>query len=70
MGQALANTLCQFGDLQYVNVLIAGVQPGLNVASTLPAGAFQPNPREDLSTLWARAGAPATAGRRSFAAAV
>ncbi|MCR4886764.1 MAG: GerMN domain-containing protein [Clostridiales bacterium] len=70
VGQALANTLCQFGDLQYVNVLIAGVQPGLNVASTLPAGAFQPNTREDLSTLWARAGAPATAGRRSFAAAV
>ena len=70
VGQAIANTLCQFGDLQYVNVLIAGVQPGLNVASTLPAGSFQPNTREDLSTLWARAGAPVTAGRRSFAATV
>lgn len=70
VGQALANTLCQFGDLQYVNVLIAGVQPGLNVAATLPAGAFQPNTREDLSTLWARAGAPLTAGRRSFTAAL
>lgn len=70
VGQALANTLCQFGDLQYVNVLISGVQPGLNVASTLPAGAFQPNTREDVSTLWARAGAPLTGSRRSFAAAV
>jgi len=69
-GQAIANTLCQFGDLQYVNVLISGVQPGLNVAATLPAGAFQPNTREDLSTLWARASAPFTAGRRSFTAAL
>ena len=70
LGQAIANTLCQFGDLQYVNVLIAGVQPGLNVAGTLPAGAFQPNTREDLSTLWARAGAPVTTGRRAFTAAL
>ena len=70
VGQALANTLCQFGDLQYVNVLIAGVQPGLNVAATLPAGCFQNNTREDLATLWARASAPFTAARRSFAAAL
>lgn len=70
VGQALANTLCQFGDLQYVNVLIAGVQPGLNVAATLPAGCFQNNIREDLATLWARASAPSSAARRSFAAAL
>ncbi len=70
VGQALANTLCQFGDLQYVNVLIAGVQPGLNVAATLPAGCFQNNTREDLATLWARAAAPASAARRSFAVAL
>ena len=68
LGQALANTLCQFGDVDYVNVLIAGVQPGLNVASTLPAGSFQNNTREDLATLWARASAPRTSERRSFAA--
>ena len=66
VGQALANTICQFGDVQYVNVLISGVQPGLNLAATLPAGSFQPNTREDLSVLWARASAPLTAGRRSF----
>ena len=67
VGQALANTLCQFGDLQYVNVLIAGAQPGLNVAATLPAGSFQQNSREDLATLWARASAPSSTARRSFA---
>ena len=70
VGQALANTLCQFNDLQYVNVLIVGAQPGLNVAATLPAGCFQQNTREDLATLWARASAPASAARRSFAAAL
>jgi len=70
VGQALANTLCQFGDLQYVNVLIAGAQPGLDIAATLPAGCFQFNTREDLSTLWARASAPKTAARRAITAAL
>lgn len=70
VGQALANTLCQFGDLSYVNVLIAGVQPGLDIAATLPAGCFQPNTREELGTLWARASAPKTAARRAIAAAL
>ena len=68
VGQALANTLCQFGDLNYVNLLIAGVQPGLDIAASLPAGSFQPNTREDLSTLWARASAPQNSARRTFAA--
>ena len=67
VGQALANTLCQFGDLQYVNVLISGAQPGLNIAATLPAGSFQSNTREELAALWARASAPLNGGRRSFA---
>ena len=66
VGQALANTLCQTGDIQYVNVLITGTQPGLNVASTLPAGSFQPNDQEELAALWARASSPAS-GKRAFA---
>lgn len=70
VGQALANTLCQFGDVQYVNVLIAGAQPGLNIAATLPAGCFQSNTREDLTALWVRASAALTGARRSFAAAL
>lgn len=68
VGQALANTLCQFGDLQYVNVLINGVQPGLDVAGTLPVGSFQPNTREALGALWSRASAPRSAARRAVAA--
>lgn len=69
LGQAMANTLCQFGDVEYVNVLISGTQPGMNNAATLPAGCFTQNTREELATLWARASAPlSAAGRRSFAA--
>ncbi len=70
VGQAIANTLGQFGDVQYVNVLISGAQPGMNIASTLPAGCFQPNSREDLSVLWSRASAPLSSGRRTFTAAL
>ena len=70
VGQALANTLCQYGDVQYVNLLVSGAQPGMNIAATLPAGCFQPNIREDLATLWARASTPLSVGRRSFAAAL
>lgn len=70
VGQALANTLCQFGDVSFVNVLIAGVQPGLDIAASLPAGCFQPNTREELGTLWARASAPKTAARRAISAAL
>lgn len=70
VGQAIANTLGQFGDVAYVNVLISGAQPGMNIAATLPAGCYQPNSREDLSALWARASAPLSSARRSFAAAL
>jgi len=68
--QAVANTLCQFGDVQYVNVLINGVQPGLDVAATLPAGCFRENTRDDLGTLWNRAASGKTASRYTVAAAL
>ena len=68
--QALANTLCQFGDIQYVNVLVDGIQPGLNQSGTLPAGCFQMNMREDLTALWSRASAPMSQNRRAYAASL
>ncbi len=70
VGQALANTLCQFGDIQYVNVLINGVQPGLYQGSALPAGCFQMNMREDLAALWSRASAPMSQNRRAYTASL
>ncbi len=59
---AVTDTLCQFGDIRGVNLLIGGVQPGLDVASQTPAGTAL-RQRDDLATLWARA-----ESRRSSAA--
>lgn len=68
--QALCNTVCQFGDVQYVNVLVNGVQPGLDVAASLPAGCFQENTRDDLNTLFSRAVAGKNTGRATVVAAL
>ena len=51
---AITDTLCQFGDIRGVNLLIGGVQPGIDVASQTPAGTAMQQ-RDDLATLWARA---------------
>ena len=50
----ITDTLCQFGDISGVNLLIGGVQPGIDVASQTPAGTAVQQ-RDDLATLWARA---------------
>lgn len=68
--QAITNTLCQFGDVQYVNVLINGVQPGMDVAATLPAGCFRENTKDDLSTLWNREASAKTASRHTWPVAL
>lgn len=68
VGQALANTLCQMDEVQYVNVLVNQVQPGLDVAGTVPAGCFRENTRDDLNTLWSRASAGKNAQRLTAAA--
>jgi hypothetical protein len=38
--RAITNTACQFGDIQYVNFLIAGISPGCDFAASLPLGTF------------------------------
>lgn len=68
VGQALANTLCQFDDLKYVNVLISDIQPGIDRAETLPVGCFQRNVEDELTTLWARVVASNSASRRALIA--
>lgn len=37
--RAITNTACQFGDIKYVNFLIAGLSPGKDLAASLPLGA-------------------------------
>jgi len=41
--QAITNTLAQWGDIRYVNVLVGSMQPGLDVGATVPAGCFTPS---------------------------
>lgn len=53
--QSITNTLCSCEAVQSVNLLIAGVQPGLDVASETPAGALHLNHTDDMTTLWSRA---------------
>ena len=59
---AITDTLCQFGDIRGVNLLVGGIQPGIDVASQTPAGTAL-RQSDDLATLWARA-----ESRRSSAA--
>ncbi len=52
--QALTNTLTEFYDIRYVNVLVAGKQVGLDIASMLPLGTLQRRIGEDLTSLFSR----------------
>ena len=53
--QSVTNTLCSCASIESVNLLIAGVQPGLDVSSETPAGALHLNHTDDMTTLWSRA---------------
>lgn len=48
--RAIVNTLCQWGDIRYVNLLFAGRQPGTDLAGSLPMGALRFTANEEA--LW------------------
>ena len=64
--QAVANTLCQWGDIRYVNILVNSSQPGLDVAASVPAGCFTQNLTDTIDTLtsYARSFSSLSADRR------
>lgn len=65
--QAIANTVTQWGDIQYVNVLVSSVQPGLDVGANVPMGCFTANLTDTLDTLSTQAQSLAsTAADRRF----
>ena len=41
MCRALTNTLCQWQDIRFVNILINGKQQGIDIGATLPMGSLQ-----------------------------
>lgn len=56
----LASTLCQLDGILHVNVLVADLPVGLDVAGYLPTGAVTAHPGEDLTVLWDQMAARAT----------
>lgn len=64
--QAVANTLTQWGDIRYVNVLVSSTQPGLDVGASVPAGCFTENLSDSLDGLTAGLSARISAADRRY----
>ena len=76
-GQAIANTLTELPGIRYVNLLVMDKQIGLDIGSTLPAGAFTRNVGTDVGAVYeqalsqrVQAGEQAEAGRFSATVAL
>lgn len=52
VAQAITATLCQLDDVDYVNLLVAGAPPALDVSGNLPLGLLSPEPGMELPILW------------------
>ena len=52
LSRAIANTLTQWKDLRYVNILIAGLQAGIDTQRSIPLGSLQTTRNEDAPALW------------------
>lgn len=50
--RAIANTLTQWGDIRYVNVLINNRAQGLDTAATMPMGSLSRTEDGDIAALW------------------
>ncbi len=52
LSRAIANTLTQWKDVRYVNILIAGQQAGIDAFRSIPPGSLQSTRNEDAPALW------------------
>lgn len=50
--RAIANTLSQWGDIRFVNVLVNGRQLGVDTTGNLPMGSISRTQNEDFTALW------------------
>lgn len=50
--QAIAATLCELEDIDYVNILVAGNPVAMDVGGNLPLGAVAGSPGQELPVLW------------------
>lgn len=65
VSRAIANTLTQWGDIRYVNILVLGRQHGIDTASAFPGGCFQQTRNDDVTALWENAVAQAASAAES-----
>lgn len=49
---AIAATLCELDDVQYVNFLVAGQAVSMDITGSLPLGSQTARPGEELTVLW------------------
>ena len=52
VGQAIANTLCELSDIHYVNLLVMDKPVSLDIAGTLPMGAFSRSVGQDVGAAY------------------
>lgn len=52
--QAITNSVTELADVRYVNILVAGVQVGMDIASMLPIGTLSRRMGEDLPSIYAQ----------------
>lgn len=50
--RAITNTLAQWGDIRFVNILVNGRQQGIDTAGKLPLGSLSRTENEDINALW------------------
>jgi len=50
--RAITNTLTQWGDIRFVNVLVSGRQQGVDTAAAIPLGSLTGTGDEDIKSLW------------------
>ena len=66
--RAIANTLTQWGDIRFVNVLINGRQQGIDTAASIPLGSLTRTDNEDIKSLWDAANYQPAGGGSGFSA--
>jgi spore germination protein GerM len=52
VSRSITNTLTQWGDIRFVNVLINGRQQGIDTAATIPLGSLTKTENDDINALW------------------
>ena len=70
VSRSITNTLTQWGDIRFVNVLINGRQQGIDTAAALPLGSLTKTENDDINALWEAVNRQPAANGGSFSSIV